>query len=548
LNGIGWGEGAFDTSFVHRIRRHGSKTSDEHANFWTFSASISCCFSRLRTHHHHRSQHISTRFGPRTMTSAQQNELTKAQSDRPDEPSRDGAFRSLLTREDLSDVTLRASDGALVIANRCILASRSSVFLGMLYGPFKESSTTVVEVGYEGKVIEAIVNYIYTDKVPESPVHMSFGDEDDASEIARNLELMRFLVALIDASEFFALSALRRMIETSVKDLMCRYDRFATLFMAVCAPDCDVSKVLRDTALGMVKKYPRLLIQGNKSVVAMIHPRYLEDILKQERLPMTEHSCFQLLQAWATAEVESPDDADSTSITDLTKATTNDWQNNRKRVASEMTSHIDLAEIDPTKLSTMVTSSGLVTTDQLFEAYKRQALKAPLRYRKRFRSCYDQCRGMCFWKESETTMVLGESTWYATSDSLQCPVIKSGVHKWSIKVLEGREHGLGLSFAKLGDLTTDCCFLYEDRTLRSSIGHNPEIEKRFRISFQVDAIVSFTLDLDQHNGRLTASINGKTPFEVFSDLRKGLGENDGFVPSVKVREGRVEFLGFEETP
>jgi hypothetical protein len=66
----------------------------------------------------------------------------------------------------------------------------------------------------------------------------------------------------------------------------------------------------------------------------------------------------------------------------LTNATANeDWEKNQKRVASEMTSHLHLAEIYPKELSAVVASSGLVMTDQLFEAYKMQALRAPLRYR-----------------------------------------------------------------------------------------------------------------------------------------------------------------------
>jgi hypothetical protein len=133
--------------------------------------------------------------------------------------------------------------------------------------------------------------------------HLKLHD-NDASEIARCLDLMCFLVAVIDASEYFALSGLCRTMEESAKRLMRWHDRFALLFMAVCVPDCDVSKVLRDTALGLVKKRLRLFIRGTKSIVAMIHPMYVEEILKQERLPMNKKSCFQILQAWAAAKEE----------------------------------------------------------------------------------------------------------------------------------------------------------------------------------------------------------------------------------------------------
>jgi hypothetical protein len=50
-------------------------------------------------------------------------------------------------------------------------------------------------------------------------------------------------------------------------------------------------------------------------MVAQIHPLYVEEILKQERLPMNENSCFQILQAWATAKIENPEGENNISIT-----------------------------------------------------------------------------------------------------------------------------------------------------------------------------------------------------------------------------------------
>jgi hypothetical protein len=225
-----------------------------------------------------------------------------------------------------------------------------------------------------------------------------------------------------------------------------------------------------------------------------------------------------------------------------------------------MTSHLHLAEIDPTKLSTLVTSSGLVTTDQLCEAYKTQAL----RYQKGFRtSYYDRWRAPPVWKASGTTIVSREGSENTpdgpiivtasgtetmvcgnncTFDSLQCPLMESGVHKWSIKILEGTGHGFGvISTQDRG------CSLYEDYALREERnGPGPDFRPIEGLSFKVDTIVSFTLDLGGFHGILTASINGQTPVEIFSDLHIDLEGFDGFVPSVYVvTEGRVEFLGFE---
>jgi hypothetical protein len=45
-----------------------------------------------------------------------------------------------------------------------------------------------------------------------------------------------------------------------------------------------------------------------------------------------------------------------------------------------MSEHVSLDLIDPADLSTTVASSGLVTKDQLFDAFKAQALSAKERH------------------------------------------------------------------------------------------------------------------------------------------------------------------------
>jgi hypothetical protein len=488
----------------------------------------------------------------------------KPQSDRPDELSRDGALLSLLMREDLSDVTLRASDGTLVIANRCILASRSPVFWGMLYGPFKEASNTVVDIGCEGKVLRAIVNYIYTDKLSACPTNTNSqeekadtGDENDTSWEADTMKLMRFLVALMDASEYFALSGLRRMTESSAMQLILANGKLAIFFMAACAPDCGATINLRDTALVLVKKSPSILIDGTKSVVAMIHPLYMEEILKQERLPMNEFSCFQILYAWATAEVADSDGDKKVSITASNPAP-NDWENNRTHVASEMSRHIHLENISPTDLSTVVAASGLVSIDRLFDAYKTQALRSE-KSGKQMRRSYEQCRGAYVWMYSGTNTVIAQSGQNPfVQDVLDCPVMKTGVHKWRIQVGQAKGHGFGV----IGTCPTDNSLLRSDLDAycKRKVGwtlcegfaikcrnddDEPQLSDCPSFKIRAGSIVSFSLDLDR-GGILTVSIDGDAPFEVFSGMCKGLGEEDGFLPKVYVKDGTVEFLGFEE--
>jgi hypothetical protein len=202
-----------------------------------------------------------------------------------------------------------------------------------------------------------------------------------------------------------------------------------------------------------------------------------------------------------------------------------------------MTSHILLADISHMELSTMVTTSGLATTEQLFEAYKTHAL----------RSQKHICTGHV-WELSRTNTVA-----HGTTDGLDCPILKSGVHKWSIKVLKGRHHGLGVQCPRVAPLRHPGPLhkmqggwaLKEGKASHAGSPGTSEHRRNLPSIFGEGTIVSFTLDLDQGEGNLTASIDGRAPFEVFSGMRIDLFENDGFVPAVTVcATGSVEFLGF----
>ena len=63
-----------------------------------------------------------------------------------------------------SDLTLKSNDGKLIFVHRTILASRSPVFMKLLYGDFSESQKSEVELGFQGDVLLGIAHYCYTDQ------------------------------------------------------------------------------------------------------------------------------------------------------------------------------------------------------------------------------------------------------------------------------------------------------------------------------------------------------------------------------------------------
>jgi hypothetical protein len=480
------------------------------------------------------------------------------------EISRTDAMRSLLTNHELSDLTLRGTDGALVIANRCLLASRSPVFCSMLFGPFAEASKTTVDLGYDGVILQAIVEYIYMDHIPELEAKTEEeedgddeADDDEAEKSTRrqcDRELVRFLVTLVDAAEYFALPELRRKAEASVEAHMERSHLVAILVLAACAPDC--AQVLRQRALDLVKTNPKLLLKGDTSSVALIHPCHVEEILKDDRLPMDELSCFRIVESWANAEHSNDDNNknqhDSSSTDDEERS---DWRQHRKRIAAQMTSHIDLARIPASELSTTVTCSRLVSLEQLCNAYMAQALRSEKKYGTSF---YTQWRGGIGWKSTRTTILenVSEDDDYADqvyTERLDCPVMTSGVYKWSIKILKG-----GGSSIVLGVASTRWPILSHESLLRHrggwglyercayhAMSHDKEAVRRNLQRFSTESVVSFTLDLER-GGILTASINDNAPFEVFSNMCQDHGEGYGFVPAVTITYGMIEFLGFDK--
>jgi hypothetical protein len=485
------------------------------------------------------------------------------------EITREDAIRALLHNETLSDVTLRGTDGILVIANRGILASRSPVFGRMLFGSLVETSssstrTIVVDIGYVGAVLQAIVNYILMDDLPElvkrNWENENDNDNDDNGAALWDVSSIHFLLALVDAADYLALSKLRYTVEILVRAYMTKNPDAAVHLLAACT-ECDGSNpphgaknLLQELALAFVQRKPQMLLGiHDKSILASIPSWYLNEILKQEKLAMNEQSCFQLLYEWAEPKSNPHEEK---------------RLGRRKRLAAKLTSNIELANIDPTILSTIVATSGLVTHDQLATAYHVQALRSL----QRRRTSYQQWRGGHVWTVSQTNSVTSDANrpLCYTTDHLQCPILKSGVHKWSIQILQGDRHSLGIVSTRYTKMSSDIPLhtrkggwaLLKGQSSHAK-GHDNHIWGRELPSdFLPGSIVSFTLYL-YGKGILTASIDDKDPFEVFSGLlhrddtiptsdnedvveEKGAEEEDGFVPAVSAWGGTVKFLGFEE--
>jgi hypothetical protein len=454
------------------------------------------------------------------------------------------ALKKLLTEEDLSDLTLQGDDGSQIKVNRCLMAIRSAVFRRMLYGDFAEANQSIVKLGYSMDVLKALVQYIYTDSadILKSEAH------DDG--------FVRTLLSLIDAATYFGLPGLGRKARdlgsSSIKEN-------PVVWFAVCGSyGVTLTTSFEESALELIRANPKKLLEGE--AIALLSESQMERILKDEKLEADEYTLFLILQAWTNTNegekigggIEPKEEASAS----------------RMRTAERMTKYISLESINPVDLSTTLTASGLVTNEQLSEAYKTQALSSQQQHgisytKPRFQPAV--------WRKSNDSVLRVGATEYADckNELLECQALSSGVYKWSILVEE---------------FTTDCCDLslgvastaYEtneedDRInelgyplgwleggwaygSKGSAYHNctrllPASADRM---FQGGSKVTFTLDLTGE-GTLSASVDGRPAFRLFDNMLSAFSDREcaGFVPAVSMDphgldgEIRVRFLGFE---
>mmetsp|Transcript_24195 Transcript_24195/g.35848 ORF Transcript_24195/g.35848 Transcript_24195/m.35848 type:complete len:200 (-) Transcript_24195:598-1197(-) len=96
----------------------------------------------------------------------------------------------------ISDVTLRGTDGRSVVAIRSILAMRSRYFKSLLFGNFQERNLSEVPLGFSSLVLRAVVEYCYTDEMKITFENLSFE------------ETARSMVGLVAAGSYFELGGL----------------------------------------------------------------------------------------------------------------------------------------------------------------------------------------------------------------------------------------------------------------------------------------------------------------------------------------------------
>ena len=183
------------------------------------------------------------------------------------------------------------------------------------------------------------------------PAVVTKGEDVDFSAAA---ERAQSIVAVVDAAKYFLLPKLGNMAEECAEAEMRSNAPLACVYLSA-AVELKVSGV-EEAAMDYVRSEIHFDLRDHKMAMKSLSPDALELILKDEHCDADDKGLFLFLCAW----VGSGDDAE---------------KERRKTIASKFVRHIKLEYMDPSDLAEIVSSSGLVTDEEVLEAYKKQALE-----------------------------------------------------------------------------------------------------------------------------------------------------------------------------
>ena len=307
--------------------------------------------------------------------------------------TRKQAIQTLLDDEELCDLQLRSMiDHQIVYAQRGWLASRSLVFRSLLFGKFKESKQTIIDLPYTSKVLRTIVEFIYSDDT--SLFHTKSSSSNTSRK--KNVELLETIVSVVDAGNYFALPELVEKTEQYTKTLLEQDESLVCLLLTATSSavgDCDgiigsfdnddgQHSTTTTTAMStisssnnmlhyysipmaIIRSNPKLLLEENSSLESMTSSQ-LEFVLRDKQLNAEEYDLFKILHKWQ-----------KNGQVDTTAADDDDTKpNTRLQDAMRLSKLIKFEYINPMELSTVVATSGIISMEQLTNAYKEQAIRA----------------------------------------------------------------------------------------------------------------------------------------------------------------------------
>lgn len=429
------------------------------------------------------------------------------------------ALRLVLENPVLSDVEIHATDGTRLSAHRIILASRSQVFMQLLAGGFSEAKSTVVDLGFEGDVLKAMLEYCYTDEV-------SFiSPEKDCEE-----SMVPVVIGIASAADYFALPKLCEQVVDWSTAQMKKNPALAWSFL-VEAESSSHAEVWSARARQVMSCHTETCLSLGQDRLGGISLWALEQVASDDDMPVDETELFNLIASWKSSVADDDNN-----------------NNSRKRKADAaglVSRHVCLDRMTASDLATVVAPSELATSSQLLEAYKALAAGAEAAG---FRTA--ACLRGPRWETSQLASY--QSTEAAQiNELLDCKPMKKGKHRWSIEVTTMcLSMWVGLANISSGAIDRTI-FLghYQHGWMYGRDGskcHAANREHDVLPDFDEGDILTFTLDL---SGPICLKVcvnndEEKTMFDHDKLIPTG-GDAYAFVPAVSMDlPGAVRFCGF----
>eukprot|EP00522_Entomoneis_paludosa_P004562 CAMPEP_0172467646 /NCGR_PEP_ID=MMETSP1065-20121228/59478_1 /TAXON_ID=265537 /ORGANISM="Amphiprora paludosa, Strain CCMP125" /LENGTH=396 /DNA_ID=CAMNT_0013224855 /DNA_START=25 /DNA_END=1215 /DNA_ORIENTATION=+ len=333
-------------------------------------------------------------------------------------------------------------------------------------------------------------------------------------------ERVENMMSVAKASQYFGLHGLQHEVSEGISFVLANSPVYALMALNQATGDdgASVPSDIMDKIMETIRVLNADTFEDELVDMAYISAATIERILSEKIMYCsTQYDLFRLLLRWSNA-------ADNGA---------------REPIAQTLSQKIDFRQVSAKQLATDAAASNIVSRDQLFEAYKHQALVACSPPGNTSPSlCVNILRSGAIWQDDEML----DKRFFL----VQCPIMISGINVWSIlQCGSGEElfNAFGIALPqKLKDgkkgawLYAENGSYYFDHpedgreSSSSSVGRRPD----FQFGISRERILTFQLDLRRQsprNGTLAASLdNGKKFFTLFTDLRKHIKDNEGFVP------------------
>mmetsp|Transcript_12999 Transcript_12999/g.14875 ORF Transcript_12999/g.14875 Transcript_12999/m.14875 type:complete len:552 (+) Transcript_12999:152-1807(+) len=231
----------------------------------------------------------------------------------------------------------------------------------MLYGNFREASSSSIALEYDGIILEAIVEFCCSNEISKFRVLY----------IQRHAYSARRLVQLAKAADYLQLEGLTKLVIGLAHNLTTRYPPLA------CAvyDEANFNTPLSQDALLMIQCRPYVTLPPDDATgggIDCLSGTKLQTIFIDKYVKAGELFLFEMLQEWSERCCIFKSNEDTGEMDEHGY----EENTNNRGTVQECASHIHLEDIEPQDLLSIVKPSGFCSDVSIVDAITKQALRA----------------------------------------------------------------------------------------------------------------------------------------------------------------------------